>query len=72
MDDHAVVQPRDGLAACTDEQPWDERVYEARQRGAEERYPKTEGGALMLQVRLSDRSRMVEEQSGEHGAPMLN
>ena len=71
MDDHAVMEPGDGLATCTDEQPWDECVYEACQRGAEERNPKSEGVALMLQVRLSDRSWMVEEQAGEHGAPMF-
>lgn len=61
MDDHAVVQPGDCLAACTDEQARDYPVYETCQRGAEQRNPESEGVALMLQIGLSHGSRVVEK-----------
>jgi hypothetical protein len=61
MDDHAVMQPPDGVAARANEQPWDECMYEAGHRGAQQRNPESKGVALMLQVRLSHRSRVVEE-----------
>lgn len=61
MDDHPVVQPRDGFAPCADEEARDDRVYQAGQRGAQQRQPESEGMALMLQIGLSDRLRVVEE-----------
>jgi hypothetical protein len=36
-------------------------MYETCQRGAQQRNAEAEGVALMLQVRLSHRTRMVEE-----------
>ena len=61
MDDHPIVQPRDGFASCADEEPGDDRVYQAYQRGAQQRHPESEGMALMLQIGLSHRSRVVNE-----------
>lgn len=66
-----VMQARDRVAACMDEQPRYHGVDEARQRSSQQRDPESEGVPLMLEVGLSHRSRMVEEQAGEHGAPML-
>ena len=61
IDDHPVVQSPDGIATCTDEQPWDQRMDEARQRRTQQRNPESEGVALMLQIALSHRARVVEE-----------
>jgi len=61
VDDHAIMQARDGFATGVDEQPWNERMDQAGQRGAKQRDPEPEGVTLMLQVRFSDGSRMVEE-----------
>jgi hypothetical protein len=61
MNDHAIMQPCDGLAARADEKPRDDGMYETGQCGAEQRNPEAEGAALMLEVRLTDRSRVVEK-----------
>ena len=61
MDYHALVEPGDRLAPGTDEEPRDQCMDEAGQRRAQQRDPESEGVALMLQIRLSHRSRMVEE-----------
>lgn len=61
MDDHAVMQSRNGIAARTDAQPGDHRVDEAGQRGAEKRKPEPERVALMLQIRLPDGTWMLEK-----------
>jgi hypothetical protein len=55
------MQSRDRLAAGPDEQARNERVYEASQRGAEQGHSKSQGVALMLQIRLPHRSGVVEE-----------
>ena len=65
------MQSRDRFAACTDEQPRNHRVYEACQRRAQQRNPESEGVALMLQIGLSHRSRVIEEKAGEHRSPLL-
>ena len=61
MDYHPVMQPRDGLAARANEQSRDQPVYEAGQRRAQQGDPESKGVALMLQIGLSHRSRVVEE-----------
>ena len=43
-------------------------MYEARQRRNEQRAPEPERAPLMLEVRLPDRSRVLEEEAGEHFA----
>ena len=61
MDNHPIVQPRDGFAPGADEEPGDDRVDQACQRGAQQRHPESEGVALMLQIGLSHRLWVVEE-----------
>ena len=61
MNHHPVVESRDRLASRADEEPGDQCMDEARQRGGQQRDPESEGVALMLQIRLSHRARMVEE-----------
>src|SRR6185437_4409531 len=61
MDHHPVVKSRDGLAPGTDEETWDQRMDQAGQRGGQQRDPEAERMALMLQIGLSHRARMVEE-----------
>ena len=71
VDHHPIMQPRDRLATRTDEQSRDQPVYEACQRSAEQRNPESESVALMLQIGLSHRSRVVDEKAGEHRSPLL-
>lgn len=61
MDDHPVVQPRDGIAAGADEEPRDHGMDEASQPGKQQRQRKSERMALMLEIRLSDGSRVLYE-----------
>lgn len=61
MDDHAVMQSCDGIAARADAQPRDYCVYEAGQRGEEKRKPESERVALMLQIRLPDGAWVLEK-----------
>jgi len=61
MDHHPLVESRNSLAPRTDEEPRDQCMDEAGQRGGQQRDPESEGVALMLQIGLSHRSRVVEE-----------
>lgn len=61
IDDHPFVQSLDGLAARPDEQPRDHRMDEACQGRGQQRNPESEGVALMLQIALAHRARVVEE-----------
>lgn len=61
MDDHPVVQPRDGIAAGADEERRDYRMDEAGQRGEEQRQRKSERMALVLAIGLPDGIRVPEE-----------
>lgn len=61
MDDHPIVQAGDGIAAGADTERRDDRVDEAGQRREEERNPESERVALVLQIRLPDRVRVLEK-----------
>ena len=61
MDDHAIMQPGDCIAAGADEQRRDPCMYETRQRRKEQREPEPERVALMLQVGLPNGPRVLEK-----------
>ena len=61
MDYHPIVQAPDGIAAGTDEQPRNQRVYEAGQRGQEQREPEPERMALVLQIGLPNGPWVLEK-----------
>lgn len=61
MDDHPVIQPGDGIAAGADEEPRDHGMDETGQPGEHQRERKAERMTLMLEIRLSDGSRMLYE-----------
>jgi hypothetical protein len=61
MEHHPLVQSRDGVAAGTDEESRDHGMYEARQRGKQQREPEPERMALVLQVGLPNGPWMLEK-----------
>jgi hypothetical protein len=55
------MQPGDGIAARTDAEPRDYGVYEAGQRGEEQRKAEPEGMALVLEVGLPNGPWVLEK-----------
>jgi hypothetical protein len=61
MDDHPIMQSRNGVAARTDAEPRNHCMDEAGQRGEQQRKPEPERMALMLQIGLPDGLGVLEK-----------
>jgi hypothetical protein len=61
IDDHPIMQSGDGFAPRADEEARDQGMYEACQRGEEQRKPKPQRMALVLQIRLPNGPWVLEK-----------
>ncbi|MFZ0551611.1 MAG: hypothetical protein WAM21_12470, partial [Steroidobacteraceae bacterium] len=61
IDDHPLMQSRDGFAARADAKARDQGMDEARQGGQEQRKPKPQRMALVLQIGLPNGPWVLEK-----------
>lgn len=61
MDHHPVIEARDGGAAGAHAQAWNDGMDETGQGGDEQRAPEPQRMTLMLEIRLPNGSRVLQE-----------